>query len=297
MKIGLDFDGVICQNINFRIRLPEFLFALVRIFIPAVPGWKILRQISRQHRIVIVSSRTSFYTWVTKIWFWRHGLSPVVYCVGKKAEEKARVLQQEQVDIFFDDKPRYVEAAKHQEITAYLFQGWTQVAEILRFRPDNLGFFQRLISSSKLGRRLKKRLLRWVTDCPECSALWQEVTFSSEVSEVFMVNKESVNFRKLTAPLTVYHATSRDGAETILVKGLAPSADYTVYADKANKVAVSFAFLSLRQARRWACLTCWPLRLVFDFRTSPKTVILEIIIPAGSRVGLTSWNEVILLDL
>jgi len=298
MIIGLDFDGVIARELAIPKWLPVFLIRLMLAFAPEMAGLEVARRLGQRHRLVVVTSRPVECAFVTRLWLRLHRVPfAALHCVGL-AGDKVLVLRKEQVEVYFDDKPRYVEAASRQGITAHLFQSWNQVAEILGLAEcgQGLGFLHRLISSSGFGRRLKKRIVRWVANCPECQTLWQSVIFADNPREEIMVNKERVLVRKLARPLRVFHVTSREAKTKILATGLRPSTNYARYADKANVTLVSFALLSRRQARRFVLMASWPFRLVFDFRTTPKNQIVEVVAPVETRVGITSWNEVVVLD-
>lgn len=127
MVIGLDFDGVIAKEIVIPMWLPAFLIHLILVFAPEMSGLDVVRHLDWQHRLVIITSRPVKCTFVTRLWLWMHKVPfTALHCVGSEGD-KIPVLIKEQVEVYFDDKSRYVEAARKQGIMAHLFQNWNQL--------------------------------------------------------------------------------------------------------------------------------------------------------------------------
>ena len=57
-----------------------------------------------------------------------------------------------------------------------------------------------------------------------------------------------------------------------------------------------FFYLDVEVVKVFSALGRWPIRLLFDFCTEPKDIVLEVTVPAGTRIGITSWHEVVSLD-
>lgn len=131
MIIGLDFDGVIAREVVVPKWLPDFLIHLILVFASEMANLEICRKLGRKHRLVIVSSRPVWCAFVTQLWLWLHRVPCVVLCCIGSKEDKSPVLLKEKVEVYFDDKQRYVEAANQQGISSYLFQNWEKTKEII----------------------------------------------------------------------------------------------------------------------------------------------------------------------
>ena len=215
--------------------------------------------------------------------------------------DKVPVLLKERVEAFFDDKPRYVEAARSQGINAHLFQNWNRVAEIIGPADygQEIGFIHRLIFSSAVGRLVKKWLkagLRALAGRSEKLRVLRAefALLPTCATGTVGVGKEEVVFKKLMRPLTAYHATSAEGERVIAKEGLMPKA---ILGQETKQTSVVFFYLDWGVAYAFSFFGQWPFRFLFNFRMEPKKQILEVIVPVGARVGITSWHEVVSLDV
>lgn len=305
MKIAVDFDGVISRELRFTRGLPEWLFMLISLFAPALPFIAVLRALARMHEVVIITARPEAYRLVTLLWLWLHRIpANLLIHVGRKTT-KTDALALERPDLFIDDKRKHVNEAASVGIRAVHFTSWRAIAGRARELGidciDTLPFAHRVIATSRIGRLFKQILFRWVAQIPAAQREWQRLLDAQHLERVpaqmVRVNGEELALHVVRTPFTAYHVTTANTAQEIVHNGcIRPSQKHSGYADKARSAEVLFMYALPQQAQRFSLFSCWPYRLLVDFLTEEKTTILALSVPAGHRVGMTSWGELVAVE-
>jgi|GEM_PF-4833767 len=132
MRIGLDFDGVICRQVYWPRWMPKQMRICLRLLIFPMPGLKVARKLCREHQVVVVTCRNEDFRLVTRWWLRFHRL-PVagLHCIGW-GNDKGVILKQDQVEVFFDNHQRHVDAVVRQGVPAFLFTSWAEVEKQLK---------------------------------------------------------------------------------------------------------------------------------------------------------------------
>ncbi|MDO8626552.1 MAG: hypothetical protein Q7K39_03825 [Candidatus Magasanikbacteria bacterium] len=138
-----------------------------------------------------------------------------------------------------------------------------------------------------------KAFLRKQAEVSSATLAFREKLAPLAVCAVGVVKNELVKFKKMDQPIIAYHATTATGAQKILAKGLEVR---VILGQRQAQTPAVFLFVDLKLAKIFSLFCRWPFRLLFDFRSEPKNIILEVMVPAGTRIGITSWHEVVSPD-
>lgn len=145
MIIGLDIDGVITKK-DWSTQLPDvFSYAtyIAQIVVPRIIRSYILNADVQQgleefsracvgHEIVIITARPKFVEEETRQWLAQNLTIPIksLHCVGLTpgiAKRKYDIAQQENVELFIDNRSRTVEFFLQHEIRAIRFTSWQDI--------------------------------------------------------------------------------------------------------------------------------------------------------------------------
>jgi len=135
MKIGVDFDGVICCFTSLLSRAEGIAYFLLKI---PIFGWfinffrfpnrgviaAIRYLIKNGHEIVIITANPPEQEWLIKRWLQRYGLEvPIILKKEAKtrtAQWKLKVVQEMGIDILIDDNPHVLNYVQRFGIKGFL---------------------------------------------------------------------------------------------------------------------------------------------------------------------------------
>jgi uncharacterized HAD superfamily protein len=145
MIIGIDIDGVLTKK-DWSTKLPDmFSYGtyIAQIIAPRIikryileadvqKGLEEFRKACADHEIVVITARPRFVEKETRKWLTEHLGLPIksLHCVGLTrgiARRKFQAAQEEQVELFIDNRVRTVKYFNENGIEAIRFTSWSEV--------------------------------------------------------------------------------------------------------------------------------------------------------------------------